>query len=219
MTTVDAGGSRFELDAEGTLERRVLDAADECVCRWGWSKTTMHDIAAQAEVSRATLYRAFPGGRDAIYEALHRQRVLSFFHDLTEPLTAGDDLLTVLTDAIVAAATALRDDEHVQYQLAHEPGPLLQQLSFTGLDRLLAVSRVLVAPHLARFASLQDARRLAEWATRIVVSYTLEPSRYLDLTDPEAVRSYVQTRALAGIDRAETQHPSVPRTGDALASR
>jgi len=180
--------------ASDTVEGRVIDAAEECVGRFGWAKTTVADIASKAEMSRATLYRAFPGGRDAIFESVRRAYILSFFQDLTGPLKRGESLGEVLADAMVSAARALRDDERFQYQLAHEPGPLLQQLTFDGLDQILAASRVFVAPYLARFVSKRQANRLAEWATRIVLTYTLEPSPYFDPTDTAAVHDFVDKR-------------------------
>ena len=48
----------------------VLDAAKRCVERWGMAKVTIDDIAADAGVSRATLYRLFPGGKDVLYDAM-----------------------------------------------------------------------------------------------------------------------------------------------------
>ena len=38
-------------------ETRVLDAAKSCCERWGLAKVTIEDIANEAGVSRATLYR------------------------------------------------------------------------------------------------------------------------------------------------------------------
>ncbi len=63
MTTVTAPSA----------EDRVLDAARRCVDRWGLSKLTIDDVAAEAGVSRATLYRLFPGGKDVMFDALRRR--------------------------------------------------------------------------------------------------------------------------------------------------
>ena len=58
------------LGAALSVEARVLDAAKACVERWGMAKLTIDDIANAAGVSRATLYRMFPGGKDVLFEAL-----------------------------------------------------------------------------------------------------------------------------------------------------
>src|SRR3546814_9749490 len=43
---------------------RLIDAAETCFTRFGVAKTTLEDIATEAGVSRATVYRYFEGGRD-----------------------------------------------------------------------------------------------------------------------------------------------------------
>jgi AcrR family transcriptional regulator len=51
-------------------ERRILDATRVCCERWGIAKVTVDDVAAEAGVSRATLYRMFPGGKDVLFDAM-----------------------------------------------------------------------------------------------------------------------------------------------------
>ena len=61
---------------------RVLDAAKRCCERWGIAKVTIDDIATEAGVSRATLYRMFPGGKDVLFEALRVRELEDFFAGL-----------------------------------------------------------------------------------------------------------------------------------------
>ena len=44
------------------VRERLLQATYACVARWGLAKTTVEDAAREAGVSRATVYRYFPGG-------------------------------------------------------------------------------------------------------------------------------------------------------------
>ena len=37
-----------------------------CIERWGLAKTSLEDVATEAGLSRATLYRWFAGGRDQL---------------------------------------------------------------------------------------------------------------------------------------------------------
>ena len=44
-----------------------------CVARRGLRKTTLDDVATTAGCSRATIYRAFPGGKDVLMAAAARR--------------------------------------------------------------------------------------------------------------------------------------------------
>ena len=47
-----------------TLRDRLLAATYRCVSRFGLGKTTIDDVAKESGLSRATIYRQFPGGRE-----------------------------------------------------------------------------------------------------------------------------------------------------------
>lgn len=54
---------------------RILDATKELILRWGYRKTTLDDIARQAEVGKGTLFLHWPN-RDALFVSLlHRERL------------------------------------------------------------------------------------------------------------------------------------------------
>ena len=57
------------LSPEPTARQRVLDAALDQVGRYGLANLSMDDLAATARVSRATVYRLFPG-KPALFDAL-----------------------------------------------------------------------------------------------------------------------------------------------------
>src|SRR5215203_1665155 len=54
-----------------TVRSRILDTALELVGRHGLAELSMDELAATAGVSRATLYRLFPG-KDALFAELVR---------------------------------------------------------------------------------------------------------------------------------------------------
>jgi AcrR family transcriptional regulator len=60
-------GERSPDDAEEARER-LLDAAERCFLRWGPAKTTLDDIADEAGVSRATVYRYLNSRIDLIID-------------------------------------------------------------------------------------------------------------------------------------------------------
>jgi AcrR family transcriptional regulator len=182
-----------------SLRIRVIDAAVVCLARHGTLKTTVDDIARQAGVSRATVYRAFPGGREEVLGAVVDTEAGRLFAAVGAKLAAERDLSSALIAGIVEAFTRIREHPAVGYLLAREPGTILGHLAFDEADRVLATSSRLAAPFLARWMSSEDAERVAEWATRIVLSYAISPSTVTDLSDPAAATRLVETFVMPGI--------------------
>lgn len=196
---MSAGHLMLSLSEPGTAERQIIDGAVRHCARFGVAKTTVADIAREAGVSRATVYRVFPSGRDGILEAVRRHRVLSFFAALDAELAACADLAEIIGCCLHTAASTLAADDEFQAMLAHEPGPLLETLSGRGLQRIFAAARIFVAPHAEPFVGSPEAERLSEWMTRIVLSYTLDPSPFLDLTQRPQVDHFVTSFVLPGL--------------------
>lgn len=176
------------------LEARVVDAMLECIGRWGLAKTTADDIARSAGISRATLYRAFPGGKDVAFDAVVRHETTRFFTTVTARLDSAAALDDLLVIGIVEAARFLQGHRALGYVLAHEPERVLPAFTFDRLEHTLAVATAFAAPHLARFIADREAASAdAEWVVRILLSYALNPSPTLSLTDDASVRRFVTT--------------------------
>lgn len=176
-----------------TVEARVLDAAKACCVRWGVAKVTIDDIATEAGVSRATLYRMFPGGKDVLFDALRVRDLEDFFTRLTAEVHGIDDLEELLVRIVVMATRELRDDQHLAAILASEPGETLGQLTVEGVPRITRVATVFLAPMVESHLPRREAARLVDLLARVVISYFLAPSDHVDLGDPESARSFVST--------------------------
>ena len=75
---------------------RIIDGTLACLARHGTAKTTVDDIARQAGVSRATVYRVFPGGRDEILAAVVDTEMARLFSALGVRLGEAADLAEAL---------------------------------------------------------------------------------------------------------------------------
>lgn len=168
-----------EPDQWSATERRIVEAALTCFARWGVSKTTIDDIAREAGVSRATLYRAFPGGRDGVVEAVVNARRTEFFSQLGQCLASAGSVEELLVVGLREAWSALAGDEVLAYLIEHEPAVVMQQLAFEQLESLIASVREAVTPYLLRWVDRERASQLAEWATRIAVSYAVAPPDWM----------------------------------------
>lgn len=190
-----------------SVEQRVLDAAKACVERWGTHKVTIDDIAAEAKVSRATLYRMFPGGKDVLYEALRVRELEEFFTRLRAEAEGAADLEDLIVRCVVHATRELRADEHLAAMLAAEPGETIPQLTVQGLPRVMRVATVFLAPLVEPYLGRREAAQLVELLSRVVISYFLAPSHHVDFADPEAARAFLRTFVLASFStQPSTRH-------------
>jgi AcrR family transcriptional regulator len=187
---------------DARTDERVVAAALRCLAREGLRGTTVDDVASDAGVSRATLYRAFPGGRDTILATVVDVECARLFGAIAEAAGSARDLSTALAEGLVAAATWLSGHEVLERLMFDEPATLLTHLEFEQMDRTLAAVATRAGPLLERFVDPVLARRVAEWMARLAVSYLLFPSDEVDLCDPGSVDRLVRRYVVPGVAAA-----------------
>ncbi len=172
-------------------ETRVLDAAKHCCARWGIDKVTIEDIAAAAGVSRATIYRMFPGGKDVMFEALRVRELEDFFAVLLTRVEGAESLDELLARAVVAATQELRADDHLALMLAAEPGATLGQLTVEGVPRIIRFATAFLVPLAERYVDRTEAQAVIDVLARLTISYFLAPSDTVDLGDDASARTFL----------------------------
>src|SRR5262245_29859053 len=177
--------------AFSATEGRILDAAKSCCERWGFAKVTIDDIAAESGVSRATLYRLFPGGKDVLFDALRVRELEEFFGLLASQVEATDNLEDLLVASVVTATRELQADQHLALMMASEPGEALSQLTVAGLPRIIRMATVTLTPLVGSYVPPATATRLIDVLARLTISYFLAPSADVDLGDEESARSFL----------------------------
>jgi AcrR family transcriptional regulator len=197
--------SRPEADIRDT-EQRVLDAALSCIARFGPSKTTLDDIARESGVSRATIYRAFPGGKDTLFDAVLTSEVERFFALLRADLDRTETLEDLCVAGLGGSMRFILDHGALRSIVTLEPVLLVPQLVFHRLDSVLQMATAFATPYLARhLPDGDDARSAAEHLVRIVLSYTLHPSDQVDPHDDASLRRLVRRHVLPGIHPGRTE--------------
>lgn len=189
-------------------EIRILDATKSCCERWGIAKVTIDDIAAEAGVSRATLYRMFPGGKDVLFDAMRVRELEDFFTRLTAHLDGVVDLEELLVRTVVHATGELRSDEHLAVMLASEPGETLANLTVQGLPRIIRMASLFLSPSVEPYLDRRRAGQLVDLLARLVISYFLAPSDHVDLGDRDSAREFISVHVL----------PTFTGTGRPIAS-
>jgi AcrR family transcriptional regulator len=185
----------------------VLAGAYTCIARHGLAKVTLDDVAKTSGVSRATIYRLFPGGRDQLLRETVGWEMNRFFADLAGAVAEAPDLPRRLETALTYAHRAVRDHAVLQKTLATEPGALVPLMTVEQ-HRVLRYLRDYLRPVLAteeaagRLRPGVDVDHAADFLARMGLSLIGSPGRW-DLEDPDAVRSLVRTELLAGILRPD----------------
>ena len=169
----------------------VLDAVKSCCARWGVAKVTIDDIAKDSSVSRATLYRLFPGGRDVIFEAHRVYELDQFFTTLLEQISGASTLEDLLVRTVTVATRELRNDQHIAVMLATEPGEVVADMTVEGLPRIIRVATAYLMPFVDEFLPRRAGRALIDIVARLIISYFLAPSDLVDLADPVAARAFL----------------------------
>ena len=175
-----------------TLEERILDATKECCGKWGRSKVTADDIAAAAGLSRATLYRVFPGGKDVVFDALRVRELEEFFGRLRTGLAGAASLEDVVVGAVVTATRELRADDHLAAMMASAPGDALGELTVDGMPRIVRMATITLTPFVSPFLAPAEGRRLIDVLARLTISYFLAPSDDVDLGDSDQARAFLR---------------------------
>ncbi|MEY2472825.1 MAG: hypothetical protein QOK28_2154 [Actinomycetota bacterium] len=183
-------------------EDHIVDATLRCVARWGLAKTTLDDVAREAGLSRATLYRTVPGGKENLMALVSAVELNRFFGELHEAVQGADNLEDTIVTAVVTAARHLEHHGALKFLIEHEPEQILPRFAFTNLDRILANVRTFASPYLAPWLG-EDAGRAAEWVARIVLSYSCAPSSEYDLTDEASARQLVRTFVMPALTTKE----------------
>jgi AcrR family transcriptional regulator len=179
---------------------RVLAAVVAVAGRSGIARLTVDDVAREAGVGRATVYRWFPGGREQLVDEGITWEIGRFLDRVVAATADAPDLRQRLIGTIRVARRALADHEVLQHLLVTEPGGLLPQLQQT-VPLVVAVLRDSLVPAVAaeprRRASV-DPEEAADWLARMTLSFTVERGRH-DLDDDAAVAGLVDDVLLAGV--------------------
>jgi AcrR family transcriptional regulator len=185
----------------GVSTERLLQATFACVARYGIAKTTVEDVAREAGVSRATVYRQFPGGKDQLISDTIRWETARFFADLALAIDNAPDFETTLEQAIVFARDALERHAVFQKVLVTEPDLLLPRMSVDdGLVRAMVAAflKTHLEPEADRLADGLTVDQVADHVSRLLLSF-FNASGSWDLTDRDQVNVLVRTQLLAGV--------------------
>jgi len=205
MSAVAAGSRVLEVDDRPSTEERILDAAEQCMGRLGLRRVSMGDVAAQAGVSRGSVYLHF-GDRASLLDAV-LSRVATRFVASSE---AAVRRRRTLAGQVGEAAVFIRrhvGDRLLTLQLPADDDSLLAVLMTAQIHRLVAEWVAFWEPYLADAERRGEVRpgldqaQAGEWIVRLMMSLAVMPAVTFDADDPDSVRAFVRAHLVRGLGR------------------
>jgi AcrR family transcriptional regulator len=132
---------------QNEVVQQILDAGSAWLTRFGNEKTTIQDVAQTSGISRATIYRYFPG-RAQLLQAItdyDRARRLQEVRIRAAAAASLEQALAIAAEVLWVAALRFRTSEH----LANRDRGLAHYLLFQHADRLEWITE-LVHPYVQR---------------------------------------------------------------------
>lgn len=180
---------------------RLLAATYACVARYGLAKATVEDVVRESGISRATVYRYFPGGREELLRETVGWELGHYLTRLAEHVRDQPDLVHLVEAGLVFARQSLLEHALLQKILQTEPERLLGLLSTESAKTVPFIAAFLL-PYLereraqGRLRAGLDLERAADHLARLILSLIGTPGRW-DYDDPEQLRALVEDALLA----------------------
>lgn len=178
-----AAGSEFRVTVDGLPEPPppsldpYLDAAVLCFARFGVSRTSVQDVAAEMKVNRTTVYRQV-GNVDSMLRLVSARAVnrivAGALRRAERTRISAESVAALLAELI----KMIRDDPVVRKVLADEMhliGTMLEDLP-TIIDRVVSsVTPPMEAAMEAGVLARRDARAVSEWLARVAATCIVAP--------------------------------------------
>jgi AcrR family transcriptional regulator len=177
----------------------ALEATLTCIARGGMKGFTVEDVAVEAGLSRATLYRWFPGGRDQLVGETVTWEVGRFFTRLADAIDDSPDFRVRLERGLAFAHRTLRDHEAFQRAMASDEGEIQSRLA--GIAPIvIGVIRSYLEPLLQQEALVDGVSPVeaADHLARLIGSMIVDEGTW-DLGNEAEVHELVDRWLLPGI--------------------
>jgi AcrR family transcriptional regulator len=161
-------GRRTEVAAD-----RILDAAGELFARQEAATVGMHEIAAAAGCSRATLYRYFEN-REALYTAYVHRESHRLYREMTDQINSVTDPRERLIEGMITSMRNVRESPALASWFATTQRPIGAEMAEQS-DVIRALTEAFVISLGPDDPELVAHR--ARWLVRVMTSLFLFPGR------------------------------------------
>ena len=193
--------------ADNHPKRRLVHAALRCLDDVTLTELGLEAVAREAGLSRATLYRAFPDGRDELLRTAVAIEVADFWRHLADAVAGEATLEGRLTRGLIDGVRRIETHALLQRlvnQEAEQFAPFLDELE----PEVFVLLSAYLADLLDRFSSDLDPgvdrNEASRYLATMILSYLSSPAS-IDFSDDERVSHLVRTQLIGGIVASATE--------------
>lgn len=191
-----------DVGAADRTRQLVIDAAHDCIHRFGIRRTSMQEVARYARVSRGSVYRYFADKESLVAEVFlqgaQRNRARC------EEIAAEQ---SNLTDEVAEIAVWMRERAlgELFFHLDQTEPETLALLLTARSDAIVEtwvefwVPRIQQAKAAGEVRPNLDLQTSAEWIARAVMSLVLGKAVTFDVDDPKQLRKYIRDHVVRGL--------------------
>lgn len=209
----NADPSNETLSGGAATRQRIIEVAHGLIRDVGIRRLTMRNVAQQAELSRAALYRHFPD-KPSLVDAVLRHNGHMVRAELDRVLEGVDSLAD---KCVTASRFGLLPPREVLLLELHRSDPeALAQLLTTDAHPFLERAMRFWTPHVeaaqesGEIRTELDAAAAAEWIARCLYGLAVTPSITFDRHDPAAIDWYIRSFVMTGLGVAPPSSPAPP---------
>ncbi len=188
------------LDYSDPMVARILDAAEQCIHRFGIRRTAMGEVARVGKLSRGSIYRHFKD-KDSLVEGVFRRRQELFLNRAEAQLEQEATLVDKLTHSVM---TGRKDMQEGIFASLSETEPETVAMMF--LDPRFYRRSVSFWPPHVRMAQAAgeigadvDVGVATDLIMRLAVSLVMFPHMSAALGSRKAIRTYLQRVLTLGL--------------------
>jgi AcrR family transcriptional regulator len=191
------------LDYSDPMVARMLEAAEQCIHRFGIRRTSMGEVARVGKLSRGSIYRYFKD-KEALVEGVFRRRQEMFLNRAEAQLEKEATLVDKLTESVMSGR---KDMQQGIFASLTEIEPETVAMMFVD-PRFYQRSVSFWPPHV-RMAQAAgeigegvDVGIATDLIMRLVVSLVIFPQMGAELKSRRSVHAYLQQVLSLGLSEA-----------------
>jgi AcrR family transcriptional regulator len=188
------------LDYEDPMVGRILDAAEQCIHRFGIRRTAMGEVARVGKMSRGSIYKHF-GDKESLVEGVFRRRQERFLNRTEAVLEKQASLVDKLTESVVLGRKDTRDGIFASLAETEPETVAMMFLDARFYERSVAFwpPHILMAQEAGEVNADLDVEMATDFIMRLAVSLVMFPQMGMELKSRREVRNYLEQIMCRGL--------------------